>query len=245
LFDGDVKALLTLSPRTQKAVMASLSNLSKFLGVYDEWKAFVKAYGLKWSNGDLDMLVISRITKVRFNGDILEWIKRAGGEIPKLRLFLKFMLLTGLRLREAVNSWNLIIELSGKRKIGEYYNFESLALEHFRFKQLFIRRSKKCYITFLPPNLVYEIAEYGEPLTIFKVNNWVRRDKRLKSRFNDIREYWATYMTKWLTPAEIDFLQGRVGGSVFMRHYFNPALIADLRERVFKGLAELEKHKIY
>jgi len=28
---------------------------------------------------------------------------------------------------------------------------------------------------------------------------------------------------------------------VFMRNYFNPALIGDLKERVFKGLAEIEK----
>jgi intergrase/recombinase len=59
-------------------------------------------------------------------------------------------------------------------------------------------------------------------------------------RFGDLREYYATVMTKWLTPAEIDFLQGRISGSVFMRHYFNPALITDLRERVFKGLKEIE-----
>jgi intergrase/recombinase len=59
-------------------------------------------------------------------------------------------------------------------------------------------------------------------------------------RFGDLREYYATVMTKWLTPAEIDFLQGRVSGSVFMRHYFNPALIADLKERTFKGLSQIQ-----
>ena len=47
-------------------------------------------------------------------------------------------------------------------------------------------------------------------------------------------------MTKYLNPAEIDFLQGRVSASVFMRNYFNPALIEDLKERVFKGISELE-----
>jgi hypothetical protein len=39
--------------------------------------------------------------------------------------------------------------------------------------------------------------------------------------------------------AEIDFLQGRTSASVFMRNYFNPALISDLKERVFKGIAAL------
>jgi hypothetical protein len=46
-------------------------------------------------------------------------------------------------------------------------------------------------------------------------------------------------MTKYLTQPEIDFLQGRISASVFMRNYFNPALIGDLKERVFKGLESL------
>ena len=45
-------------------------------------------------------------------------------------------------------------------------------------------------------------------------------------------------MTKYLSQPEIDFLQGSVSGSVFMRNYFNPALIGDLKERVFKGIAD-------
>jgi len=58
-------------------------------------------------------------------------------------------------------------------------------------------------------------------------------------RFSDIREYYATFMTKVLNPAEIDFLQGRVSTSVFMKNYFNPALIKDLRHRVFRGVNEM------
>ena len=46
-------------------------------------------------------------------------------------------------------------------------------------------------------------------------------------------------MTKFLNPAEIDFLQGRIGASVFMRNYFNPALIENLQDRTFKGIYEL------
>ena len=61
-----------------------------------------------------------------------------------------------------------------------------------------------------------------------------------KLRFSDIREYYATFMTKVLNPAEIDFLQGRVSTSVFMKNYFNPALINDLRQRVFQGINEIQ-----
>ena len=40
-------------------------------------------------------------------------------------------------------------------------------------------------------------------------------------------------------PPEIDFLQGRVSSSVFMRNYFNPAWITDLRERTLKAAEEI------
>jgi len=150
------------------------------------------------------------------------------------------MILSGLRLREAVNSYNLIIDLAREGRLSEYYNFENEALEHYRFKSLFIRRSKKVFVSFIPERLIEEISKQ-EKLTLHQISNWVRRDKKLKSRFPELREYYATVMTKWLNQSEIDFLQGRISGSVFMRNYFNPALITDLHERVFKGLTEMEK----
>jgi hypothetical protein len=47
-------------------------------------------------------------------------------------------------------------------------------------------------------------------------------------------------MTKYLNQSEIDFLHGRVGTSVFMQNYFNPAWISDLKQRVFQGIAEIQ-----
>jgi len=64
-------------------------------------------------------------------------------------------------------------------------------------------------------------------------------------RFGDIRENYATFMTRWLNPPEIDFLQGRVSASVFMSNYFNPALIGDLRERIFQGIKEIADFERY
>jgi len=48
-------------------------------------------------------------------------------------------------------------------------------------------------------------------------------------------------MTKGLSQPEIDFLQGRVSANVFMRNYFNPALIGDLKERVFEAIGKLKE----
>jgi len=239
LFSGEASELLRLSDSVRKMVLASLSNLAKFLGMYEDWKRIVKAYGLKWSSGKAEDYLISRMAHTENNGSVLEWVRRVKAEIPQLSVFMDFMLLSGLRLREAVNSWNLIIDLAREGRLGEYYNEENGALEHYRFKGLFMRRSKKVFVSFLPKWLIERVSKQ-EKLTLCQISNWVRRDKRLKSRFPELREYFATVMTKWLNPAEIDFLQGRISGSVFMRNYFNPALITDLKERVFKGLAEIQ-----
>jgi len=239
LFNGEASELLRLTESVRKVVMASLSNLSKFLGVYSEWKRLVEGYGLKWSSGKSEDYLISRMAHTENNENVLEWVKQVKAKIPKLSVFMDFMILSGLRLREAVNSYNLIIALAREGRLNEYYNFENEALEHYRFKSLFIRRSKKVFVSFIPERLIEEISKQ-EKLTLYQISNYVRRDKKLKSRFPELREYYATVMTKWLNQSEIDFLQGRISGSVFMKNYFNPILITDLHERVFKGLAEIQ-----
>ena len=218
LFSGDGSILLGISEGLKRTVMASLSNLSKFLGIHEYWKRIVRNYGLKWSYGKAEDYLISRMVHTENNGEVLEWVKQVKAKIPQLSVFMDFMVFSGLRLREAVNSWNLIIDLAREGRLREYYNVEAEALEHYRFKGLFMRRSKKVFVSFIPKRLIEEISRQ-EKLTLHQISNWVRRDKKLKSRFPELREYYATVMTKWLNPAEIDFLQGRISGSVFMRNY--------------------------
>jgi len=43
-----------------------------------------------------------------------------------------------------------------------------------------------------------------------------------------------------LIREEVDLLQGRITKSIFVRHYWSPA-IKELRQRVFNALRELEK----
>jgi hypothetical protein len=60
-------------------------------------------------------------------------------------------------------------------------------------------------------------------------------------RFADVRETHATFMTKYLKDNEIDFLHGRVTSNVFMRNYFNPSLISDLKERTLHTIGEIQE----
>lgn len=141
-----------------------------------------------------------------------------------------FITATGLRFDEAIDSYNLIAE--GNQ---EYYNTEQQLLEHFKFRQMFIRRTKKVFISFAPKDL---IARIESPLTHDTTKKRLQR-RHLKSRFAEIREFYASYSTKHLRQPEIDFIQGRTSTNVFMRNYFNPTWIDDLRDRVLKNSIEL------
>jgi intergrase/recombinase len=65
--------------------------------------------------------------------------------------------------------------------------------------------------------------------------------RKIPLKFSDIREYWASKMTKHLSQPEIDFIQSRISTNVFMRNYFNPNLISDLKERTLKGYKKMIK----
>ena len=239
LFRRDLSALHVLGESKRNHVLCALSNLSKFLGCYGEFLNLVKSFGLKWKSARPEMLMLNRIARVEEEGLIFKWAENVRERVPSLSLFLDFCFLTGLRAKEAIASWNMVRELGEKNQLSIYFNPNTSCLEHFRFPEIFFRSCKKAFISFLSESLVSEISQSGERVSWPLIHNRIAK-KGLPLRFGDIREFWANYMLKWLTPAEIDFLQGRVSGSVFMRHYFNPALIADLRERVFKGLAEIQ-----
>jgi hypothetical protein len=72
---------------------------------------------------------------------------------------IKFACLTGLRPAEAVESVRLI---NDKEEFAKYYNEERQALEHFRFPSVFLRQTKKAYISLVTPEML-EIVRYTEP----------------------------------------------------------------------------------
>jgi len=239
LFKRDFGELTTFSDSKRSHVLKALSGLAKFLGIYEDFKGLVKAYGLTWKTASADDLIISRLTKANENNDVIEWIGKVRKKFPELNVFVDFVLVSGLRYVESVKAFNLIVDLAKEGRLSEYYNAETEALEHFRFKQLFIRRTKKAFISFIPKSFIQRVSNQKN-LTTYQISNSIKRNG-FKSRFSDVREYYATFMTKWLSQPEIDFLQGRVSANVFMRNYFNPALITDLKERTFKAMNEIRQ----
>ena len=236
LLKGDFSELNGFSDSKRTHVMKALSALSKFLGVYEDYKTLLKNYGLKWSVNS-DDIIINRLTKTVNPSEVFEWIKSVKKEKPDLTDFMDFMAITGLRFNEALESYNLIIKLAEEGNLSQYYNEDKEVLEHFKFKETFIRRTKKAFMSFVPKIFVEAISR-NKPLTHSYAISV--RKKGFRLRFGDIREAHATFFTKYLRESEIDFLHGRVSASVFMRNYFNPALIGDLKDRVFKAIDYLE-----
>ena len=240
LLEGDFSDVRDAPETIRPHIVKSLSNFSKWLGMHDVFRQLMKKYGISWKGRSTDDIFIDRLLSVKNPEEIWSWVKQVKEARPDLSGFMDFVSITGLRLNEAIKSWNLIHRLACKNKLSEYYNEENEALEHFRFKDLFIRRSKKAFISFVPKSFIERIVGSEK---LGNSNNCIR--KRLKNaglnmRFHDVRKAHATILTKYLRQPEIDFIQGRVSSSIFMANYFNPALISDLKDRVFKGIAEIQ-----
>ena len=236
LLDKDLKPLLSLTKDQCAHCLNALSSLSKFLGIHDEFLQLVKKYGLKWTVRS-DDLIIARFTKSVDPDAIFNWIKQVKSKCPDLCDFMDFMAASGLRYDEAIESYNLLIGLNKQGKLDNYYDADREVLEHFRFKETFLRRTKKAFISFIPKELIEKISD-NKPLNVYTVQTRVKR-KAGSLKFGDIRELHGSLATKFLNPAEIDFLHGRIAATVFMRNYFNPAWISDLKERTFKAAAHM------
>lgn len=153
--------------------------------IHGDFRSLVSNYGLKW-NVRNDDLLIERFTKKNDVEAIFNWVKLVKTECPELSDFMDFMAVTGLRFGEAVESYNLIVQLAHEGKLGQYYNEEKAILEHYRFKGIFLRRTKKAFISFVPKELIQKLGGH-ESLNIHSVQTRVKRRCK-KLAFSDIRE---------------------------------------------------------
>lgn len=139
---------------------------------------------------------------------------------------------------EGINSFNLIVELGSKYQT-DYYNENNKLLEHFRYPKLFLRNSKNCYVSCVPKSLLDEISQSSKV-------SFIAIDKRLNKtnlpmRIKPLWSYYATEMIKLcLLSEQIDLIEGRIGKTIFLMHYFkeNPKALSD---RILEVLPTLEQ----
>ena len=198
-------------------MIKALTILSKYIGQHEQFKSKLKNHGVH-SRKQSIIESFLRILKAS-NSDILDWYSKAIAVLrPNEQLYLRFTKITGIRKQEAIYSFNKIIELARENRLSEYYDPELNVLMHFKYPELFLRRTKNCYISFVPQDLVNTIANSKE-VSYSMIRNRLTR-KGLKVRVNELRDYFGTYLRKHnVTKEEIDLLQGRIPSEIFIRHY--------------------------
>jgi hypothetical protein len=233
LTSGNASELLTLNNEKRIHIMKSLATLSKHLGCYDRWKQIRERYQLKWSNGDA-LSSFNNIIDNRTNySSMIVWLKNAFSKLPKdYGNILLYCTLTGLRPDEACKSIQLI-----HNDGDNYINKQSMILEHFRYPEIFIRRTKKAYISIVT-NRILEIARNSGDYSYNAMKMMVSRNN-IDMRMSYCRKIFATYLRMDRIESEtIDLLQGRIPKSVFARHYYRPDLN---NHRITKSINHLSK----
>ena len=236
MLNGNLRDLDSFSKSKKNHTLKALIALSKYLGVYEQFKVRIKSYGIKWGRQN-SFQAFLRIMNVKEG--LMEWIKECMNVLDSSQaLFVKFVVMSGLRKGEALNAFNMIVRLNQEGKLHEHYNLELESLEHFRFENVFIRGTKNAFFSFVPKRFIEQVAA----CKLISYSTLRKRLKRhgMKSRLNELRDYFATYMVHHgVIREEVDLLQGRVGRSIFMRHYFSPT-VRDLKNRVLKAINEIE-----
>jgi integrase-like protein len=217
LKDGNASELLSLNNEKRIHVMKSLASLSKYLGCYDKWKLIRERYQLRWSNGDAFNYFNGIIDDRSNYSSMISWIKNAYSALPKeYGNILIYCTLTGLRPTEATQSIQLV-----HNDIDNYMNKHSMTLEHFRYPQIFIRRTKKAYMSIVTDTILDVARNSGN--YSYNAMKMVMMRKNIDMKMSYCRKIFATYLRMNRIETEtIDLLQGRIPKSVFVRHYFKP-----------------------
>src|SRR5919202_1840004 len=108
---------------------------------------------MKWSKDDSTMRAFERFFNPSLTLDVmLQQIRQMIDKIPAfMGQIIKFACLIGLRPAEVVESVKLI---NNQLSFPKYYNADNQTLEHFRFSKIFIRTTKKAYISFVTPEML-------------------------------------------------------------------------------------------
>ncbi len=245
---GDASPLMTLSPRNKQHAMTALANYAKFTGRYDQFLQLKQRYNLKWFRED-STKSFQRFFDEGLTLDVMiQRIRKMMSLLPPfMGQIIKFGVLVGLRASEVVESVGLLNNNNDVPKLGlHYYNPERQCLEHFRFPDVFIRTTKKAYISFVTPEMISEIRKNAESGKISKIPTLnsitlACRKKGVKMEMHLTRKIFASYLRQVgkIEPEVVDLLQGRTPKSVLTRHYLVPP--EGLKDQVLQALEKLKR----
>jgi hypothetical protein len=228
LRECNAQDLLLLSDEKRLHVMKSLAALSKYLGSYNKWKDIIQRYQLKWS-GDNSLQIFKNMTNPGKDYESMtNWLKYTISRLPtKYGNILLYDTLTGLRPEEACKSIILT-----HNSLAEYLNKESFVLEHFKYPELFIRKTKAAYISLISEPIL-NIARHSSNCGYNSLRLAIKR-RGLDMNMAYCRKIFATHLRmRGIEQETVDLLQGRTPKSIFAKHYFRPDFSYDrIRESI-------------
>jgi hypothetical protein len=238
MLNGNLREIDTIPSTTRNNTIKSLIILSKFLGIHQVFRHRLQDYGVKMARPD----VFASFLRIynNHNTDLLDWYSKATSVLRENeKLLLRFLLRTGVRKEEGIMSFNKIIDLTKQNNLAIYYNEELNVLQHFVFKELFLRNTKNLYVSIIEKTLVNEVTQ-SDQVTYEQVRKRLLRNG-LKLRINELRDFYGSFMVRHnFIKEEVDLLQGRIPPSIFLRHYWSPSF-KELRDRTPEALRQLEQ----
>jgi len=214
---NDASELLLISGTMRHHAMEGLTALAKFQGRYDQWKQIKERYQLKWSDKDGLEVFMSIIDAKKDYSSMIKWLQDVCQKIPiGYANILIYATLVGLRPTEACQSISLI-----HTDLGIYLNKDLMVLEHLRYPDIFIRNSKKAFVSIVNEDII-SYAKNANNCGYNALRNFLKRHK-LDMQMSYCRKIFGRYLRMQAIESEtIDLLQGRIPKSVFARHYFRP-----------------------
>jgi Archaeal phage integrase len=235
---GDASPLfLTKSVTVKRHAMEALTVYAKYLGCYEKWQQIRRQYSLHWTDGNESVQALQRFFDSNLTLDsMIEKVKEMISVIPRLYgQVVLFACITGLRPSEACESVRLICADTHR-----YYNTEAQTLEHFRLPSVFLRPTKKAYLSYLSTDNYQHFANLGPKTLTLKAITSACRSRKISMNMHLCRKIFASHLRhKEIEPEIVDLLQGRVSQSVLTRHYLAPS--QDLKTRVLDAVAALQK----
>ncbi|MBD0327751.1 MAG: hypothetical protein ICV68_15050 [Pyrinomonadaceae bacterium] len=235
---GDASELLVLSPRNRLHAMTALAALAKYQGRYDKFQLIRQRYNLKWSSGNNSLQSLQRFFNPGLTLEgMLSKIREMCRVLPAhMCALIRFAVLTGLRPTEACESVKLVRSTTHQN----YYNPEQQTLEHFRFPDIFLRTTKKAYVSYITKEQLSGIDQMQGKTPTWNAIRLACRHRNINMDMRYCRKVHGSWLhSHGVTAEEVDFLQGRVSPSVFSRHYLAPS--HDLKDRVLEALESLNE----
>ena len=138
--------------------MSALANYAKFTGQYDRWLQLRQRYSLKWTSGTDSLASLQRFFNPELSLDhMLQKVKKMMMQVlpEPMAVVIRHALLTRLRCSETFASVRLI---QNDKTFKEYYDPDTMTLSHYKFKEHFLRTTKKAYLRYIKPDNLQPIV---------------------------------------------------------------------------------------